>query len=260
MFAAASASALALLFAGGSAATHNGVFVPATPGGPLPLGGHAVKSTNWSGYVVTPNSGGITGVKSKFVVPAGGSPTGYASNWTGIGGFGTSDLIQAGTSEFFTKSAKSYFPWYEMLPGPETPLTHCKTHPSCKIKAGDKMTVSIKQTSSNKWHFSIKDATAGWSWSKNVKYNSKRLSAEWILEAPTVGLGQSTLPHGLGTSHFGPTSTYTTSNGKSHTIAQGKPTTIDLVHNGKAEATPSRLASNGQSFNSCAYASSCPTP
>lgn len=258
LFVAASATAFALLFASGSGAAHNGVFVPATPGQPLPPGGHAVKSTNWSGYVVTSQKHPITGVKSKFTVPSGGSPTGYASNWTGIGGYGTSDLIQAGTSEFFAPS-KNYFAWYEMLPGPETALHGCQHKSSCPVKPGDKMVVVIKQNSSKKWHFSIQDKTAGWSWSKTVTYNSKRASAEWILEAPTVGGGQSSLPHGLGTSFFGPTSTYTVK-GNSHTIAQGKPVTIDLVRGSTREATPSLLGSNGQSFNSCAWASSCPTP
>jgi hypothetical protein len=253
------AAAFALIAVASSAGVRNGAFMPASPGEPISGAGRAVQSTNWSGYVVQSKKHHITAVKSKFKVPSGGVPTGYASNWTGIGGFGTSDLIQAGSSEFFTTRAK-YFAWYEMLPGPETPLQNCKGKPSCKVRPGDQMMVKIKQVSSNKWQFAIKDATEGWSWSKTVKYSSQRATAEWILEAPTVSGRQSKLPHGLGISYFGPTSTYTTTNGKTHTIAQGNPLTIDLVHRGKAEATPSPLASDGQSFNSCAYASSCSTP
>jgi hypothetical protein len=96
-----------------------------------------------------------------------------------------------------------------------------------------------------------------WTWSKNVTYSSSESSAEWILEAPTL-IAQTTLAN-VGTVHFGPTSTYT-AGGVTHTIAQGNPTQIDLGTGVVNEATPSPLASDGQSFNDCAYQQSCPAP
>jgi hypothetical protein len=97
-----------------------------------------------------------------------------------------------------------------------------------------------------------------WSWSQDETYSSSLSSAEWILEAPTL-VGQALLAP-VGTVAFGPTSTYT-AGGVTHTIAQGSPTQIDLSPLGLVnEATPSALAPDGQSFNDCAYASSCPTP
>jgi hypothetical protein len=122
------------------------------------------------------------------------------------------------------------------------------------------MTVSINETSSSHWQIYVADSSAGWTWTKNVTYHSSRSSAEWILEAPTIDYVQSTLPHGLGTSSFGPPSTYTV-NGLSRTIAQGNPVTVVMVkRNGSREATPSPLASDGQSFNVCVYTSSCAMP
>jgi hypothetical protein len=59
--------------------------------------------------------------------------------------------------------------------------------------------------------------------------------------------------------HFGPTSTYPDGSG-THTIAAGNPTLIFLSPGVVNEATPSALASDGQSFNDCAYAQSCPAP
>jgi hypothetical protein len=110
------------------------------------------------------------------------------------------------------------------------------------------------------WRISVADSTNGWSWRKTLNYTSSRSSAEWILEAPLVGGGQSKLPRGLGTSFFGPTSTYT-AKGSTRTIAQGKPVTVDMVYGrNKAESTPSPLGADGQSFNVCAYKPSCPTP
>ena len=96
-----------------------------------------------------------------------------------------------------------------------------------------------------------------WSWSKNVTYSSSGSSAEWILEAPTL-IAQTLLAN-VGTAHFGPTSTYTDGGG-THTIAQGNPTEIFLSPGVVNEATPSALAADGQSFNDCAYAQSCPAP
>jgi hypothetical protein len=73
-------------------------------------------------------------------------------------------------------------------------------------------------------------------------------------------VGAQTIPANTGTNYFGPTSTFTTASGV-HTIAQGNPITIDMGPAGAVhEATPSGLASNGQSFNVCAYKQSCPTP
>jgi Peptidase A4 family len=250
---------VALMSGTGSAAARNGVVIPATPGQPRPLAGTIFHSANWSGYVVTSRKHRITAVSSSFTVPSPGVPTGFASNWTGIGGFGTTDLIQAGTSEFFA-TTENYFAWYELLPGSSKQLHNCTGDPLCTVTAGDQMSVNIKQMSSGHWRITVADSSNGWTWTKKVSYTSSRSSAEWILEAPTVGGAQSTLPHGLGTSLFGPTSTYTVSS-TSHTIAQGNPITVVMdKRNGSREATPSPLAADGESFNACVYTSSCATP
>ena len=93
-----------------------------------------------------------------------------------------------------------------------------------------------------------------WSWSQNVTYSSSESSGEWILEAPT--LVTQTLLAPVGTVHFCPTSTYTPGV-VTHTIAEGDPTRIVLSPGVVNEATPSSLASDGQSFNDCAYAQTC---
>jgi hypothetical protein len=94
-----------------------------------------------------------------------------------------------------------------------------------------------------------------WHWSKRVKYSSSRSSAEWILEAPSLGSAQTKLAP-VGTVQFGPTSRYTGAGG-GHVIAGGHPVKIILT----GEAKPSALATDGQSFNDCAYhRSPCPVP
>ena len=238
-----------------------GALIRKYPSRRLPLHGGTVTSLNWSGYAVTPSAAGVTAVDSTFVVPSAGLvPPGFAATWTGIGGFSSSDLIQAGVGEDSLQSnpvlGPQYFAWYELLPNSEVQLTGCSGDPNCTVTPGDHVTVSISQTASTTWSISMTDA-GKWSFSKTVSYSSSRSSAEWILEAPT--LVAQTLLANVGTVHFGPTSTYTDGSG-THTIAAGNPTQIVLSPGVVNEATPSALASDGQSFNDCAYAQTCPAP
>ncbi|HWC36355.1 MAG TPA: G1 family glutamic endopeptidase [Mycobacteriales bacterium] len=228
----------------------------------LPAHGGTTTSLNWAGYAVTPSGGGVTAVKSTFTVPTAGLlPPGFAATWTGIGGYDTSDLIQAGVSENSLPdnpiSGAQYGAWYEILPAAETPIDGCSTDPACTVAPGDNVSVAISESSPGQWAISINDTTRGWSWAKTISYASSHSSAEWIHEAPT--LVAQTLLANTGTTHFGPTSTYTDGTG-THTIAAGNPTLIDMGPGLVNEATTSPLAADGQSFNVCAYAQTCAAP
>jgi hypothetical protein len=263
---------LGVLFFGGQAVAgaptalspaDHGALIPTHSGATLPRHGGTVDSLNWSGYAVTPSKDGITAVKSTFVVPKAGSvPPGFAATWTGIGGYSSSDLIQAGVSENSTPNnsvaGDQYGAWYELLPASETALTKCTGNSSCPVSPGNKVTVSIVKAGTKKWTISLTDPTEHWTWTKTVAYTSTESSAEWILEAPTVGA--QTVLADVGTVKFGPTSNYV-ADGHTYTIAKGSPTEIDLSPGGGVnEATPSALASNGESFNDCAYAQTCAAP
>ncbi len=257
-----------------------GALVPSYAGEPLPAQNATVTSLNWAGYVVAP-SRPVTSVSSSFVVPTVTSP-GIAATWTGIGGYNSNDstLIQAGVAE---QSPGSLIgpdnAWYEMLPAPETPVTSCtygnssSSSTNCPVAPGNKVSVSISLASSscsagspcNKWSISIENATDGWTFQKTVTYASSEASAEWILEAPTLGIGplplgfQTVLPL-MGNTDFGASYTNgladTWNNGQS--IASGNPVTVDMVGVGPAaEGQPSALGSNGESFVACAYSLSC---
>jgi hypothetical protein len=238
-----------------------GALVPSHKNEVLPRHGGTADSLNWSGYAVTPSSSNITAVTSTFTVPSAGLvPPGFAATWTGIGGYNTSDLIQAGTAEQSLPDnpvlGAQYYAWYELLPDSETQLTDCTGDANCTVTPGDNVTVTISQVSGNTWSIAMTDA-GHWSWSKDVTYASTESSAEWILEAPT--LVAQTILAPVGTTHFGPTSTYT-AGGVTHTIAEGDPTQIFLSPGVVNEATPSALAADGQSFNDCAYAQTCAAP
>lgn len=220
-------------------------------------------SLNWAGYATTPGSG-ITAVNSTFTVPTATDVLpGFSATWAGIGGFSSNDLIQAGVSEnnSFTTSltGPQYSAWYEILPAAETPLPSCTGDANCTVNPGDTITVDIHNTGGNNWIVNLADV-GHWTFSITLNYASTGSSAEWIQEAPTLVV--QTIPEGVGTVHFGPTSTYTDGSGV-HTIGAGSPTLINespspvgLVN----EATTSNLASDGQSFNVCVYAQSCAAP
>jgi hypothetical protein len=248
-------AALATTAAGAATvASSHGRLIPAHVGQVLPTKNADTTSLNWSGYATDPGSG-ITGVASTFTVPSvSPAPPGFAANWTGIGGYTSSDLIQAGTSE---DEVQGNYAWYEILPASETPITSgCTGDPSCTVNAGDVVTVDIHLVGTNLWSVSLTDA-GHWSWQQNVPYQSTQSSAEWIFEAPTLVV--QTIPANTGTNHFGPTSTFTDGSG-THTIAQGNPISIAMGPGIVNEATPSPLASDGQSFNVCAYAQTCAAP
>jgi Peptidase A4 family len=257
----AAAVALAPAGAGRGSQRTGGVLIPSNPTQPLPLQGRTIHSTNWSGYAVTSKSHGITAVSGTFVVPrVTSSHAGFAVTWAGIGGYNTQDLIQAGTGEDTNSHGlfgKQYFAWYELLPNSEQPLHHCRGDSHCRVRPGNRIAVRIRNVGVHAWTISVTNS-GHWRWSRRVHYSSSRTSAEWILEAPTVG-EQTTLA-GVGTVHFGPTSRYTEGGG-SHVIAHGHPVKIVLDDEiGRREATPSRLGANGESFNDCAYHNSCPRP
>ena len=243
-----------------------GRLVPSSKTARLPVHGGTVTSLNWSGYAVTPASANITAVDSTFTVPSASlAPPGFAATWTGIGGYSTSDLIQAGVSEDTAPSnpvlGDQYYAWYELLPADETQISGCTGDANCTVTPGDRVTVDIHNVSGDTWNISITDS-GKWSWSQDVTYASSESSAEWILEAPTLVAAQTPLAN-VGTVAFGPTSTYT-AGGTTYTIAQGDPTMIDLsplpVGGVVDEATPSALAPDGQSFNDCSYAETCAAP
>lgn len=255
----------ALIAAVGTFGAATAVALPLGQAGPnqlVAVKGDTATSLNWAGYAVTPGSG-ITAVSGTLTVPAAGElPPGFAASWAGIGGFNTSDLIQAGVSENDAVGGAllggQYNAWYEILPAAETQISGCTGNdPSCAVNPGDKVSVNISNAGGNTWKIALSDA-GHWSWSTSLNYASSGSSAEWIQEAPSLD-GLQTLPAEVGTVSFGPTSTFTVGGAKK-TIAQGNPTLINEGLVAVNLATTSPLAADGQSFDVCVYAQSCATP
>jgi len=250
--------------AGAGAATGGlGVMIPAHPGRVIPTSNATEDSLNWSGYAVTNPAGHkITKVTSTFVVPAVNSTTpGFGATWTGIGGFNTSDLIQAGTAEEYIPGlGPNYYAWYEILPASETDIAgNCATDSACTVRPGDTVTITIATSgniqSNQAWTISMTDA-GHWTFTKTLNYPSTYSSAEWILEAPTVGV-QTVMPM-MANTLFEPNSTFTLDGGTTaQNLGTGSPVEVTM---NQVEGIPSAIDGDGDGFTACAYALSCPTP
>jgi hypothetical protein len=239
-----------------------GLLVPTAARTALPRHDGTVDSDNWSGYAVTPSGAPITGIRGGFVVPTAGLvPPGFAATWAGIGGYSSDDLIQAGVAEQSVPGlpvvGEQYYAWYELLPTSAIQLTGCTGESACTVSPGDSITLTINRVEGTTWRIAMGD-TGKWNWWRDVTYDSSESSAEWILEAPTLEVAQTVLAP-VGTVAFGPASTFT-AGGVTDPIAQGDPVTIDLDPGVIAEATPSALSADGEAFDDCAYATSCPQP
>jgi hypothetical protein len=156
-------------------------------------------SSNWSGYVDLSGATSYGSTSFYFtvndmVVPIAkqsGCTGGwaYGSAWNGIDGFNSSDVLQAGFEfdAYCSGTTKStyYSAWYEWYPYGEVRIS------SLPVVPGDDIFVEV-------WHSS---ATQGYAYVVNVSTDQyveigftapagttlKGNSAEWVVEAPTVG-------------------------------------------------------------------------
>jgi hypothetical protein len=213
---------------------------------------------NWAGYVA--NTANATSVHGQWTVPdAGLLPPGVASTWVGIGGYGTSDLIQAGTIQDSTPlagivDAGSYAAWYELLPDAPVYFTGCSGDPNCTVQPGDNMSVSITEVGADSWHVHMSD-NGKWTYDITLAYASSKSSVEWIHELPTlvvvpIPVGNAGVVHFAGDNHA-------VVDGSTRTIAGTGAFALDAI---PVMTTTSALNSAGTAFNLCTYAISCAAP
>jgi hypothetical protein len=198
-------------------------------------------SRNWSGYETT--NGTFTTVTGTWTIPqaTGSGHTSMDAAWVGIGGIKSSDLIQSGTQNIVDPSGQvSTTAFYELLPASSQTLP-------VTVKAGDSVTVSITQQSTNQWLINFNNNSTGQNYQNTVAYTSSYSSAEWIEEAPSSGRTIVPLDN-FETVQF--TAANTTENGNKVTISGSNAQAITLVNNRRQVlASPSMLGNDGSSFS-----------
>jgi hypothetical protein len=148
----------------------------------------SITSLDWAGYVAISQllvqQPIVNAVNASWIVPnvAVSAVDSYSAAWIGIGGQSEKTLIQVGTEHDSIRRQAVYSAWYEMLPDNSINIM------DMAISPGDFMTASIAKVdpATNDWRIQIADTTTGQIFNQVFAYNSSQLSAEWIVERPTV--------------------------------------------------------------------------
>ncbi len=224
----------------------------------------SIDSTNWAGYVVATSFSSpqpvISGISGSWILQrvkptSNFDQTTYSSQWVGIGGYFSGELIQVGTesdaySGFFgLGSSTTYYVWYEMLPSNSVKIA-MTVHPGNIIAAeiaGNNPT----------WTITIADTNTSGFFQKVVTYNTDMKSGDFIDERPMVNGQLSTLAN-FGTAYYGPAyagsgnyNAITETNGNVYFIGSAGIQNVAMTmvnNNGNVLAQPSSLNSDLQSF------------
>ncbi|MBO7748146.1 hypothetical protein I8J29_28535 [Paenibacillus sp. MWE-103] len=205
------------------------------------------RAENWSGYAISGNRGAYRRVSGYWAVPRVKSAKGnrYSSAWIGIDGFDNPFLIQTGTAHGIENGKASYYPWWEILPAYETRIPR-------PVAPGDAMFAQITKLRGGKWRILLRNRTKGWTFKTVQAYAGPASSAEWILEAPTVGFATAPLANYGRTAFFG-----SRLNGKRPCFKRRNRGV--MAQNGRIVSTPS-LPNKARDGFRVAYGPDMPTP
>ncbi len=194
-------------------------------------------SHNWSGEVIfNPAGDSFKWIEGSWIVPdpnqPPGLPTGswyYSSAWVGIDGYGSPDVLQAGTSQDAlvqnNSTQKSVYAWWEWYPNYEIKINNLP------VSSGDYMTCLICVTSNKTATIYLTNLSTSTSLSFQITAPSGTTlvgnSAEWIVEAPTVGGNQAQLVD-YGATFF---DSAIASTQKNVVINAGTGTNINMINN-----------------------------
>jgi hypothetical protein len=229
----------------------------AAPPGPAPaqglthVGPHYSTSSNWSGYASyaqKPSKTKFTVAQGSWTLPSVSCPGGtqYAAFWVGIDGYNSSSVEQIGTDSDCVNGSPSYYAWYEMYPSAPVYLS-ADQYP---VSRGDTMTARVTYNpSTDDFTLYLANGKANWTYTKTIAAgHPRRLSAEWIAEAPSAG-GQVLPLADFGSVTFtGATATDDSGNTGPINGTDWTDDAITLVSS-TATATPGQLLSGGTSFS-----------
>jgi len=220
-------------------------------------------STNWSGGVVyAPQGQSFKWIEGDWVVPDVDAPTQgqwyYCASWIGIDGDGSGDVFQAGIEcEVFRSGnsiTRNIYPWWEWFPAYEVQITNLG------ISAGDMITMILCSTqgagsTTGTVFFTNRTTGASTSFALSAPGNTKLIGncAEWIVEAPTVGGGQSAIAD-YGEVFFSVCEAVTTPSGT--TVNGGTGNNINMTAGGNVVSDGNLIA---PTIVQCLYAGALPS-
>ncbi|HEY4460010.1 MAG TPA: G1 family glutamic endopeptidase [Pseudonocardiaceae bacterium] len=138
----------------------------------------------YAGYIAY--NGHYTSVSASWTEPTVNcSPNERSSAvfWTGLDGYGTSDLEQIGTAVDCYSGSPSYSAWYEWFPAGGVGINE-------PVRPGDQFSSSESTDGNGNFSMTLTNSTAGWSQTyTDYVANAPLSSAEVVVEPPTVGSG-----------------------------------------------------------------------
>lgn len=205
-------------------------------------------SFDWAGYCVASDLNSpqpsVTKINASWTVPTVNILTGgsFSAAWIGVGGQFDDTLIQAGTEQDSTNGRGTYSAWYELLPNTAVSIDSLSVSPGDNITAS----ISVLDLTTNTWSIEIHDVTKVQSFQKSVTYVSSMLSADWIVERPTVNNRVRTLADFGEITFVGCTATI---GGKVGTVGSFPSIQVTMYDRQNTELVSiSALASTGSSF------------
>jgi hypothetical protein len=103
--------------------------------------------------------------------------------WVGLGGFDQRSLVQVGTESLCSGGKAVTSAWHESLPRERFSI-----RTGLPIAVGDRIWVQVRWLGGSGYRISLADLTSRRHFEVEVTNKTlKRTSAEWIVEAPTVG-------------------------------------------------------------------------
>ncbi len=212
---------------------------------------HYSTSSNWSGYASytqTPSKTKFTVAEGSWTQPAVSCPPEqdqYAAFWVGIDGYNTSSVEQIGTDSDCSSGKPEYYAWYEMYPQFPVYLSE-RDYP---VAPGDTMTARVTyQPQSDDFMLYLANHKANWTYTKTISAgHPRRLSAEWIAEAPSAG-GQVLPLADFGTVKFTGASASSDAGVTGPINASGWTYDAITLISSTRTATPGDLSQDGSSF------------
>ena len=215
-------------------------------------------SSNWSGYVVSSDTGSVTDVNGSWIVPSVlcSRFQSFSAAWVGIDGWSDSTVEQTGTESDCLSGTPIYYAWYEFYPSESVLI-------NITVSAGDVILAGVScQTGGLRCTVSITDANSSKSFSYGQTFGPgsgpQMSSADWIVEAPSSPSGQPLPLAAFGTVYSGQDwttvspSDSATINGTSGPIGSFGAAGVEVAmvaSDGSTLAQPSGLSPDGTSFS-----------
>lgn len=188
-------------------------------------------SQNWSGYVAS--GGRFTDVSGSWTVPSvdcSSTPNGVVALWVGIDGAGSKTVEQTGTFSACDQGSASYAAWYEAFPAASIILPN-------PVRPGDNMSATVKNTGPQTFTLVLTNNSQGWTSTNNIQVRGRLVSAEAIVEAPSLH-GQIVPLANFGTTGF----SNVTANGAPLSAARSVVPVTMATLTGLVKAAPSALS------------------